>query len=207
MFRQLTAAALATLALAACEPTTPTSNDPYSTIPTGDYVLFNIGGEVLSVRHTTMTISPTQMTGRTGCNNFVVPVSGTPPEFVAGEIQTAGLTCRWSAQETKFFNALRQANKISYEDGVLRFNAACKSCRLCVKNGPPGAVIWMNEAKPALDKSAWRGVAVFAERREHTIHPVTLELLGKAKELACVTREPVYALLIGSETAQLYLPN
>ncbi|MFD1794544.1 META domain-containing protein [Paracoccus aurantiacus] len=122
MFRQLTAAALATLALAACEPTATTPDDPYSTIPTGDYVLFNIGGEVLSVRHTTMTISPEQMVGRTGCNSFVVPVSGTPPEFVAGPIQSAGQTCRWSAQETKFFNALRQANRISYEDGVLRIS-------------------------------------------------------------------------------------
>ena len=143
MFRQLTAAALATLALAACEPAAPVSNDPYSTIPTGDYVLFNIGGEVLSVRHTTMTISPTQMTGRTGCNNFVVPVSGTPPEFVAGEIQTNGLTCRWSAQETKFFNALRQANKISYEDGVLRISGGPDTLtfeygRLATPAGPIG---------------------------------------------------------------------
>ncbi|MEN6339459.1 MAG: electron transfer flavoprotein subunit alpha [Clostridiaceae bacterium] len=92
---------------------------------------------------------------------------------------------------------------LDYEDGVLSFNAACKSCKLCVKNGPNGAITWNDEAKPALDKSAWRGVAVFAERREHTIHPVTLELLGKAKELACVTREPVYALLIGSETEDI----
>lgn len=122
MFRQLTAAALATLALAACEPTSTTPADPYSTIPTGDYVLFNIGGEVLSVRHTTMNIQPTQMTGRTGCNTFAVPVSGTPPEFLAGEIQTSGQTCRWSAQENKFFNALRSANRISYEDGVLRIS-------------------------------------------------------------------------------------
>ena len=50
MFRQLTAAALATLALAACEPTAPTSNEPYTTVPTGDYVLFNIevGQDVLT---------------------------------------------------------------------------------------------------------------------------------------------------------------
>ena len=122
MFRQLTAAALATLALAACEPTAPTSNEPYTTVPTGDYVLFNIGGEVLSVRHTTMQLSPTQITGRTGCNSVAAPISGTPPEIVVGEIQTSGQTCRWSAQETKFFNALRQANKISYEDGVLRIS-------------------------------------------------------------------------------------
>ncbi len=92
---------------------------------------------------------------------------------------------------------------LDYEDGVLSFNAACKSCKLCVKNGPKGAITWNDEAKPELDKSAWRGVAVFAERREHTIHPVTLELIGKARELACVTREPVYALLIGSKTGDI----
>ncbi|MDO5605845.1 MAG: META domain-containing protein [Paracoccus sp. (in: a-proteobacteria)] len=120
MLRKLTAAALATLALAACEPTSSTHSDPLATIPTGDYVLFNIGGEVLSVRHTTMTISPTQVSGRTGCNGFVAPISGTPPEITVGEIQTSGQNCRWSAQETSFFNALRQANRITYEDGVLR---------------------------------------------------------------------------------------
>ncbi|MEZ5724198.1 MAG: META domain-containing protein [Paracoccaceae bacterium] len=120
MFRQLTAAALATLALAACEPTTVTPDEPYSTVPTGDYVLFNIGGEVLSVRHTTMQLAPTMITGRTGCNSFAAPITGTPPAIVVGEIQTSGQTCRWSNQETKFFNALRVANRITYEDGVLR---------------------------------------------------------------------------------------
>ncbi len=92
---------------------------------------------------------------------------------------------------------------LEYESGTLRVNAACRSCRLCVKNGPAGAITWEDEKKPILDKSAWRGVAVFAERRENDVHPVTLELLGKAKELAAVTNEPVYAVLIGSETGTL----
>ncbi len=143
MFRQLTAAALATLALAACEPTAPTSNEPYTTVPTGDYVLFNIGGEVLSVRHTTMQLSPTQITGRTGCNSFAAPISGTPPEIVVGEIQTSGQTCRWSAQENSFFNALRAANRVTYEDGVLRIAGGSKTLtfeygRLASADGPIG---------------------------------------------------------------------
>ncbi|MFV0292273.1 MAG: META domain-containing protein [Paracoccus sp. (in: a-proteobacteria)] len=120
MFRQLTAAALATLTLAACDPGPTTPTEPYTTVPTGDYVLFNIGGDVLSVRHTTMNLSPTQITGRTGCNSFVAPISGTPPEIIVGEIQTSGQTCRWSSQENAFFNALRSANRITYEDGVMR---------------------------------------------------------------------------------------
>ncbi len=92
---------------------------------------------------------------------------------------------------------------LEYENGVLSVNAACKSCRLCVKNGPKGAVTWEDEKKTTLDKSAWRGVAVFAEKRGDTIHPVTLELLGKAEQLAKVTSEPVYAVLIGSNAKEL----
>ena len=158
MFRQLTAAALATLALAACEPTTTASNEPYTTVPTGDYVLFNIGGEVLSVRHTTMQITPTGITGRTGCNSFAVPISGTPPEIVVGEIQTSGQTCRWSAQETKFFNALRVANRITYEDGVLRIAGGPDTLtfeygRLASADGPIGRNLNPN-ARPAVTTTA-----------------------------------------------------
>jgi|GEM_PF-2744196 len=143
MFRPITAAALATLALAACEPSAMVPDEPYSTIPTGDYVLFNIGGEVLSVRHTTMSIAPNQIIGRTGCNSFAAPISGTPPEIVVGEIQTAGQSCRWSDQEARFFNALRNADRISYEDGVLRIKGPQKALtfeygRLASPAGPIG---------------------------------------------------------------------
>jgi len=92
---------------------------------------------------------------------------------------------------------------LEYEGGILSANAACKSCKLCVKNGPKGAITWEDVAKPVLDKSAWRGVAVFAEKRDDDIHPVTLELLGKAEQLAKVTKEPVYAVLIGNNTKEL----
>lgn len=167
MFRQLTAAALATIALAACEPTaTATPDEPYSTIPTGDYVLFNIGGDVLSVRHTTMTITPTQVTGRTGCNSFVAPISGTPPEIVVGEIQSAGRSCRWSAQETSFFNALRMANRISYEDGVMRISGGTDTLtfeygRLASREGVIGRNLNPN-ARPAAEEPAASAMPVSA---------------------------------------------
>lgn len=92
---------------------------------------------------------------------------------------------------------------LEYENGILSINGACKNCKLCVKNGPKGAVIWVAEKQQGLDKTEWRGITVFAEQRENDIHPVTLELLGKAKTLAQVTGEPVYALLIGSEVKKL----
>ena len=90
---------------------------------------------------------------------------------------------------------------IEYKDGALSVNAACKSCRLCVRKGPEGAITWEEETDETkeIDKDLWRGVAVYADRRDGGIHPVTLELLGKAKELAAVIDHPVYALLIGSD--------
>ncbi len=87
---------------------------------------------------------------------------------------------------------------ISYENGTLSINSACKACKLCVKKGPAGAITWEDE-KASCDKSEWRGVCVFCEISDEKIHPVTLELLGKAKELAKVIDHPVYAVLIGSD--------
>lgn len=85
---------------------------------------------------------------------------------------------------------------ISY-DGELHINSACKMCKLCVKKGPKGAVEYVeDEAKVTVDKSQWRGIAVFADCADGGIHPVTFELIGKAKELAAVIDHPVYAVLM-----------
>ncbi|MDR2932308.1 MAG: electron transfer flavoprotein subunit alpha/FixB family protein [Oscillospiraceae bacterium] len=43
----------------------------------------------------------------------------------------------------------------------------------------------------------WRGIAVFAQTQNGDLHDVSLELLGKALELARVINHPVYALVIG----------
>ena len=86
---------------------------------------------------------------------------------------------------------------LSYDGQTVSVSAACRVCRLCVKNGPPGVVRVEEDSAPSVDKDAWRGLAVFAERRGEGVHPVTLELIGKARELAAVTGHPVYAVVIG----------
>lgn len=86
---------------------------------------------------------------------------------------------------------------LDYADGKLSVNAACKSCKLCVKKGPAGAMTWEDEEKKTVDKSAWNGVAVFCEIVGGQVHPVTLELLGKARELADVIGHAVYGIVIG----------
>lgn len=92
-------------------------------------------------------------------------------------------------------------NAIDNKDGKISIGSACKMCKMCVRKGPAGAITWQEDEAPAsVNKDEWRGVAVFAEAVEGGIHPVSLELVGKAKELAAVIHHPVYALLIGSDT-------
>ncbi len=92
-------------------------------------------------------------------------------------------------------------NAIAYENGELSINSACKACKICVKKGPAGAITWEDETAPQVDKSLWKGVSVFAEISDGKIHPVSLELLGKARELAEIIDHPVYAVLIGNKVS------
>ena len=92
---------------------------------------------------------------------------------------------------------------IHYDGKTLDIDAGCKMCRMCVRSGPPGVITFEDDqAAPVCDKDAWRGVAVFAELGGNgRVHNVTLELIGKARELAAVTGHPVYVLLMGSGAA------
>ncbi|MBE6537576.1 MAG: electron transfer flavoprotein subunit alpha [Ruminococcaceae bacterium] len=85
---------------------------------------------------------------------------------------------------------------ISYSDGKLSISSACKMCKLCVRNGE-GAVTFVEDVAPEIDKSLWRGICVYSDCQGGDIHRVTYELCGKARELASVTSHPVYVLLIG----------
>ncbi|MCR5175575.1 MAG: electron transfer flavoprotein subunit alpha/FixB family protein [Anaerovibrio sp.] len=90
------------------------------------------------------------------------------------------------------FNALEE------NDGKLEVNAGCKLCKLCVKKGQPGVMEYIEEEVKSVDKSLWKGITVYVDHVNGEIHPVTLELLGKAGELAKKINHPVYALFIGS---------
>lgn len=86
--------------------------------------------------------------------------------------------------------------------GGLRIGAGCRFCGLCVRKGPPGAFELVEEtAAPDVDKAAYRGIAVYVEYDEGRVHPVSLELAGKARELAGKVGHPVVCLLAGSGVA------
>ena len=84
---------------------------------------------------------------------------------------------------------------ISYENGVLDISSGCKMCKMCVRKGQ-GLVDFAEEVTQ-IDKSAWKGICVYADCTGGNIHRVTFELCGKARELAAVTGQSVYALVIG----------
>ena len=86
--------------------------------------------------------------------------------------------------------------------GELEIGAGCRMCRLCIRKGGE-AFEFVDDSAPGVDKSAWRGVAVVAEvSPDGALHPVGLELVGKARELAAKISHPVQAVVIGSRTGE-----
>ncbi|MCK4260612.1 MAG: electron transfer flavoprotein subunit alpha/FixB family protein [Halanaerobiales bacterium] len=88
---------------------------------------------------------------------------------------------------------------IEYNDQTLSINAACKMCKICVKKGPEGVFEFVEEEVVKIDKDAWKGIAVYVDHVDGDIHPVTLELIGKAREMAQKVNYPVYCLFLGHD--------
>lgn len=88
------------------------------------------------------------------------------------------------------------------EAGEVTLNAGCKLCKLCIKQCPVGAITLEKTATEGINKLAWRGILVYVEHLDGVVHPVTLELIGKARELAGKIHQPVFALWIGAGIAE-----
>lgn len=97
------------------------------------------------------------------------------------------------------FNEICPFGAFTFDNDILEVSAACKMCKLCLKKGPKGYLEFEEESDAKkIDKSLFKGITVYVDHVEGNVHPVTLELIGKAKELAAVINHPVYALFIGS---------
>jgi electron transfer flavoprotein alpha subunit len=86
---------------------------------------------------------------------------------------------------------------IEYNQGKIEVNAGCKMCKLCVKKGPLGVMEFVETEASKVDKGLWNGIGVYVDHVEGDIHPVTMELIGNARELASVVNFPVYCVFIG----------
>lgn len=94
-------------------------------------------------------------------------------------------------------------NAFEYTDMYLSINASCKICKMCVKKGPDGVCELVETVKPCVDKSLYKGIAVYVEQRDNIAHPVSWELIGKAKELSLITNEDVFAIIIGNDIKKM----
>jgi electron transfer flavoprotein alpha subunit len=94
-------------------------------------------------------------------------------------------------------------NAFDYTDAYLSINASCKICKICVKKGPEGVCEFVETKKEPIDQSAYKGIAVYIEQRYNEAHPVSWELIGKAKELSLKTKEPVIAIVIGNDVSKI----
>jgi len=87
---------------------------------------------------------------------------------------------------------------IDMKGGKPELNAACKVCGICLKACPQNAILRLETKKRSVDKSQWKDILVFAEVSGGCLHPVSLELIGKARELAEPACFQVKAVVVGS---------
>ena len=83
-------------------------------------------------------------------------------------------------------------------NGKVEINASCRMCKVCVRKGPKGAFEFVeDENKVLVNKDEWKGITVYVDHHEGEIHPVTYELIGKAREMATKINHPVYCVFVG----------
>ena len=81
--------------------------------------------------------------------------------------------------------------------GKPEINAACKVCGICIKACLEKAVLRLETKQNSVEKSKWNDILVFAEVSGGRLHPVSLELIGKARELAKPVNFQVKTVLVG----------
>lgn len=104
------------------------------------------------------------------------------------------------AVDIKKLTELCPFGAIECENDKLAINAACRMCRICCKKGGGVFEFIEDDEVVKVDKSQWQGIAVVAELVGDSVHPVSMELIGKARELADKTKQKVFALVIGCNT-------
>ncbi len=92
---------------------------------------------------------------------------------------------------------------IAVEEDKAHFTEDCTSCGACVSACPVGAIVMEVVRAAQVDTSQYRGIWVIAEVQDGHLAEVTLELLGKARELAEALQVPVSLVLPGDEVSGL----
>ena len=92
---------------------------------------------------------------------------------------------------------------VEVRDGKAHILERCTSCGACIESCKQKAISSDAEPREIPDFSDRKGVWVYAEQREGKLHAVSLELLGKAGELAENLNQEVSAVLLGDGVSHL----
>lgn len=98
---------------------------------------------------------------------------------------------------------------ISIQENKAVLNAGCTSCGACVDSCESAAVTFEgSQERICMDVSLFKGIYVFIEHENQTVSKVSLELLGKARELAGEylkqgKNQLVTAILIGHDMGDI----
>ena len=92
---------------------------------------------------------------------------------------------------------------VEVRDGKAHILERCTSCGACIESCKQKAISSDAASREIPDFSDRKGVWVYAEQREGKLHSVSLELLGKAGELAENLNQEVSAVLLGDGVAHL----
>ena len=92
---------------------------------------------------------------------------------------------------------------VEMRDGKAHILDRCTSCGACIESCKQKAILTDAKPREIPDFSDRKGVWVFAEQRDGVLHSVSLELLGKAGELAESLKQDVSAVLMGNEVEHL----
>ena len=95
------------------------------------------------------------------------------------------------------FGAIELDNKVA----VIKEN--CTLCGSCVEACKFKAINFERDKIESVDLSEYKGIWVFAEQRYGKLKSVTLELLGKAKELSNSLNVSVTAVLLGHKVEEI----
>ena len=95
------------------------------------------------------------------------------------------------------FGAIEMHNKVAV------INENCTLCGSCVEACKFKAINFERDKIESVDLSEYKGIWVFAEQRYGKLKSVTLELLGKAKELSNSLNVSVTAVLLGHKVKEI----
>jgi len=94
-------------------------------------------------------------------------------------------------------------NQIKIVSDLAIIELGCTMCGVCQELCPTRAILIKREKLTVEDTSNYRGVWVFIEQYQGRIKPVSLELLGKAEDLAHKLNQELVAVLVGDQVSHL----